>query len=116
MLVVLYPHFAFAQQPFYTDDADVTPAGKVHVEAFDEHDWLQHGQAPHIRQNSVNMRINYGLGKGLEIDLDSPLITILNDSTTSLRRLDGIGDTNFGIKYSFRPERGRSPALAVAAY
>src|SRR5438552_3542839 len=49
-LIVLFPSFVLAQQPFYTDDADVTPAGKIHVEAFDEHDWLQHGQAPHVRQ------------------------------------------------------------------
>jgi hypothetical protein len=104
-----------AQQPFYTDDADVTPAGKVHVEVFNEHDWLQRGQTPHTRQNTFNMRIDYGLGKGLELDLDSPLITIVNNSTAS-PGVYGIGDTNFGVKYHFLEERGRSPALAVAAY
>src|SRR5262249_45420703 len=78
--------------------------------------WLQRGQAPHIRQNTLNMRINYGLGKGLELDLDSPLITIANDSTTSLRGAAGIGDTNFGVKYHFREESRRTPALSLAAY
>jgi hypothetical protein len=116
VLIILCSRLAFAQQPFYTDDADVTPAGQVHIEAFDEHDWLQRGQAPHIRQNTFNMRIDYGLGKGFELDLDSPFITIANDSTTSLRGAAGIGDTNFGVKYNFHEESGRVPALSVAAY
>jgi hypothetical protein len=116
VLILLYAHFTFAQQPFYTDNADVTSAGQVHIEVFDEHDWLQRGQAPHIRQNTFNMRIDYGLGKGFELDLDSPLITIANDSTTSLRGAAGIGDTNFGLKYNFREENGRVPAFALAVY
>jgi len=115
VVVLLCAPFGLAQQPFYTDDADVAPAGRVHVEVFNEHDWLQRGQAPHIRQNTFNMRINYGLGKGLELDLDSPLITIINNSTASLG-VSGVGDTNFGVKYNVREERGRSPALALAAY
>ena len=94
----------------------MTPPGKVHVEVFDEHDWLQPVQAPHVRQNTINMRVNYGLLKGLELDLDSPLITIVNDSTTSLRCANGIGDTNFGVKYNVRTENGKSPALTIAAY
>ena len=115
-LVLAQPTFVWAQQPFYTDNADVTPAGKTHIEVFNEHDWLQHGQAPHVRQNTVNVRINYGLGNGLELDLDSPFITIVNDETTPLRRAAGVGDTNFGIKYNFRSENRRSPAFSLAAY
>jgi hypothetical protein len=107
---------ALAQQPFYTDDAEVTSAGKVHIEVFNEYDWLQRGQAPHVRQNTFNMRANYGLGKGLELDIDSPLISILNNSTASPPRADGIGDTNFGIKYNFHEESGSVPALAAAVY
>ena len=78
VLILLSPTLLLAQQPFSTDDADVTPAGKVHFEAFDEYDWLQHSQVPHLRQNTINMRVNYGLGKGLELDLDSPLLAIAN--------------------------------------
>jgi hypothetical protein len=110
------PGLALAQQPFYTDDAEVTPAGKVHLEVFDEYDWLQRGQTPHVRQNTVNMRVTYGLGKGLELDLDSPLISILNNSTASPVRADGLGDTNFGVKYNFHQEGERLPALSVATY
>jgi hypothetical protein len=109
---------ARAQQPFYTDDADVTAKGKVHVESFDEYDWLQVSQLPHQQQNTVNMKINYGLGHGLELDLDSPLITIVNDVTVNPRRPFGWGDTNFGLKYNFREERPNSslPAFAGATY
>src|SRR5205823_13153354 len=98
-LLILCPPLLFAQQPFYTDDADVTPEGKAHVEMFDEYDWLPPLQAPHVQQNAFNIRINYGLTERLELDLDTPLITILNDSTTTARRANGIGDTNFVVKF-----------------
>lgn len=114
-LAVIAPATAAAQQPFYTDDADVTPKGAVHIESFDEYDWLQPSQVPHLQQNTINMRVNYGLGHGLELDLDSPLITIVNDGTTVPRRPSGIGDTNFGIKYNFREETEHSAAPALAA-
>ena len=50
LFVVAWPAIAAAQQPFSTDDADVTPRGTVHFEAFNEYDWLQPSQAPHLRQ------------------------------------------------------------------
>jgi hypothetical protein len=117
-LALAWPALARAQQPFATDDADVTPKGWVHFESFSEYDWLQSGQAPHLEQNTFNMRVNYGFGHGLELDLDSPLIAIFNDATTSPRRPFGIGDTNFGVKYNFREEKAGSkmPALTAAAY
>jgi hypothetical protein len=48
-LFVMLSASARAQQPFYTDDADVTPKGGVHIEGFDEYDWLQLSQAAHLR-------------------------------------------------------------------
>ena len=107
-----------AQQPFYTDDADVTPKGGVHVESFDEYDWLQPNQTPHLQQNTLNMRVNYGVGRGLELDLDAPLIAIVNDSATVPRRPFGIGDTNFGFKYNVHHEEKGSvlPAVTGALY
>ncbi len=113
-LVACSASWAQAQQPFSTDDADVTPKGKVHVESFDEYDWLQPSQLPHQRQNTLNMKINYGLGRGLELDLDSPLITIINDATVSPRRPFGLGDTNFGLKYHMHAERSGSAVPAVS--
>lgn len=112
------PAAARAQQPFATDDADVTPTGWVHFESFNEFDWLKPSDAPHLRQNTANFRINYGLGHGLELDLDSPLITIFNDQTVLPRRPFGVGDTNFGIKWNLRAEAEGSnvPAVTLATY
>ena len=109
-------HAAFAQQPFATDDADVTAKGKFHVESFNEYDWLQPSQFPHLRQNTLNMKANYGLGRGLELDLDTPLIAIMNDATATPRVPFGLGDTNFGIKWNVREERGRVPAMTAVCY
>jgi hypothetical protein len=39
-LVLAQPPFIWAQQPFYTDNADVTPAAKIHIEVFNEHEVL----------------------------------------------------------------------------
>jgi hypothetical protein len=116
--LLLWPACAAAQQPFYTDDADVTPRGKFHFDFFDEYDWLQPQQAPHQRQNTFNMKMNYGLTDHLEFDLDSPLLTIVNNGTVTPRVPFGIGDTNFGVKYRFMPEREESttPEVAIATY
>lgn len=117
-IVVCLPTLTFAQSPFYTDDANVTARGHVHVESFDEYDWLPSSQTPHRQQNTLNMKVNYGVGQGWELDLDSPLLTIVNESGTVPLRPVGIGDTNFGVKYRIREERQGSamPALALATY
>ena len=52
LVIVAWPTIAAAQQPFYTDDAEVTPPGKVHIEVFTEYDWLQPSQAPHLQRAS----------------------------------------------------------------
>jgi hypothetical protein len=109
---------AHAQAPFFTDDADVTGRGGVHVEVFDEHDWLPASQSPHVQQNTFNIKVNYGLGNGLELDVDGPLITILNEAAFVPRSPAGIGDLDFGVKYNFQQEREGSPApaLSLATY
>ena len=112
------PGVAYAQSPFYTDDADVTERGRLHVESFEEYDWLPSSQAPHRQQNTLNVKVNYGLGRGLELDLDSPLLTIVNEPGTVPLRPVGLGDTNFGLKYHVRGERRGSavPALTLVTY
>jgi hypothetical protein len=107
-----------AQQPFYTDDAAVTPHGNVHVECFDEHDWLPASQMPHLHQNTFNMKVNYGIGDGLELDLDIPIITIVNEAFVVPRQPVGWGDLNFGIKYNVHQERegSSSPAFTLVSY
>src|SRR5262245_31185264 len=100
-MCLLVPDLARAQQPFSTDDADVTPKGVVHVEIFNEYDWLPRSQFPHLQQNTLNMRVNVGVGRGLELDIDSPLIAIVNAADVTPTRPVGIGDTDFGVKYNF---------------
>jgi hypothetical protein len=109
---------ARAQQPFSTDDADVTAKGKFHLECFNEYDLLADSQRPHLQQNTFNIKANYGLGHGLELDLDAPLIAIGNDATLVPQWPFGMGDLDFGVKYNFHEEREGSsaPALAVALY
>jgi hypothetical protein len=93
---------AHGQMPFVTDDAGVTPKAGIHIESFDEFDWLQAAATPHLRQNTINGRLNVGLGNGLEFDLDAPLLTIYNTDAATPRKPFGIGDTEFGLKWNFR--------------
>lgn len=74
-----------AQQPFLTDDAGVAAPGRVHFESFDEYDWLAAQQLPHLRQNTINAKLNFGVANGIEADVDAPLITIDNGATYSVR-------------------------------
>ena len=82
---------AHAQQPFYTDDAGVTDAGVVHLEVFNEFDRLQPALEPHRQQNTFNMRATYGVGRQIELNLDAPLLTIVNNQTVD--NAFGLGDT-----------------------
>jgi hypothetical protein len=104
-----------AQLPFYTDDTSVTDRGKFHLESFNEYDSLQL-QYPNLRQNTVNLKVNYGLPHGLELDVDAPYISIRRapGSTPS----NGFGDTNLGIKWNFLKEaKGhRHPSLGASFY
>lgn len=104
-----------AQQPFVTDDADVTAKGKFHFEFSNEFDWLQGDSFPNIRQNTADFELAYGLFENVEIAIESPLITIYNDRRAGLRSVSGIGDTNVSLKYNFLQERQKSrrPALAI---
>jgi hypothetical protein len=106
-----------AQLPFFTDDADTTDKGKFHVEFYNEYDLLQRALYPAKRQNTSSLRLNYGVTKRLELDLNAPLIAIFN-SKVSAHNPIGVGDTQFGVKYRFYDEKERSwlPALGVVFY
>lgn len=112
----LFLPLAHAQQPFVTDDADVTPRHHFHFEFSDELDWLQREAFPNTRQNTADAELDYGLFKGVEIGIEVPLLTIFNGLVSTPRRVTGIGDTNISLKYNFLEERenSRRPALAVA--
>lgn len=105
-----------AQLPFYTDDPSVTDKGKWHFEFFNEFDFLQHPQFPNLKQNTVNYKLNFGLPYNLELDVDSPYLSIFRAAGT--QTANGVGDTNLGVKWEFHksPEKSHIPALAASLY
>lgn len=107
---------AASQQPFVTDDADVTPKGRFHFEFSNEFDWLQRESLPSLKQNTADIELDYGLFERLEIGIAAPFLTIINQAGTTPRRVTGIGDLNISLKYNFLSERenSRRPALAIA--
>src|SRR5919198_6501165 len=106
---------ARAQQPFATDDADVTPRGHSHFEFSNEYDLLQRSLFPARAQNTADAELDYGLFGGVEVGVESPLISIFNARGTAPAAF-GIGDTNLSAKYNFLKERegSRRPALAAS--
>jgi hypothetical protein len=112
----LNPRPAFAQLPFYTDDPAVTPQGVWHFEFFNEYDALQSSQFPDLRQNTANVKVNYGLPHDLEVDVDAPYLSILR--ATGVQSSAGQGDVNLGIKWEFHktPQYSLAPSLAASLY
>ena len=106
---------AQAQQPFYTDDDDVTDKKKFHLQISNEYDILQRASYPSLRQNTAVFELDYGLLTGVEIGVDGPLIAISNSRITTPRTTFGLGDLDFHIKYNFLKERegSRRPALTA---
>jgi hypothetical protein len=105
-----------AQAPFYTDDSNVTDKGTLHFEFFNEYDRLQSALYPDVQQNTANFKLNYGLGHGLELDVDVPYLDIYH--AAGEETYSGHGDTNMGVKWAFRaaPKPRRGPALAASLY
>ena len=106
-----------AQQPFYTDNPDVTEAGQWHFEFFDEFDSLQTEQFPDLRQNTANFKLNYGLPYHLELDFDTPHLAILR-ALEGPPSATGLGDCDFGVKWNFHQHNNNSriPALSASLY
>lgn len=107
-----------AQQPFLTDDADVTETGHSHLELSTEHDLLQHGAYPALRQNTTRLQATYGVMDRMEIGFDDPLLFIYNDKATGIPNAYGLGDLDLQMKYTLREEQqgSRVPAIAVGFY
>ncbi|MGH9945001.1 MAG: hypothetical protein ACRD9R_21840 [Pyrinomonadaceae bacterium] len=115
-LAALAPAAARAQQPFYTDDTDVTERGRFHFEFSNQFDLLQRDAFPNLKQNTASFELAYGLFRNVEISIETPLIKIFNAREASPRTVFGVGDTNLSVKYNFRQERegSRLPALTVS--
>jgi Putative MetA-pathway of phenol degradation len=115
-LCVMAWNAAHAQMPFYTDDTEVTDLGVLHSEVYDELDSLQSAQYPDLRQNTINLKVNLGLPHRLEFDIDAPYLSIHRAPGSPAS--NGIGDTDFGLKWKMRdtsPGSGK-PALAASFY
>jgi len=114
--VLLDPKPTRAQLPFYTDDPAVTDRGKFHFEFFNEHDALQSSQFPDVRQNTANFKVNYGLPHNLELDLDTPYLSVLR--AADVQSSQGLGDTNLGLKWEFHKASKGSwlPGLGASFY
>src|SRR5256885_15159700 len=106
---------AFAQQPFITDNTDVTPRHKFHFEFSNEFDVLPRASFPNLKQNTADAELDYGLFKDFEVGIEAPVLTIVNDRSAPFRRPSGLGDVNLSFKYNYLLERegSRRPALAV---
>jgi len=104
-----------AQQPFITDDTDVTPKHKFHFEFSNEFDVLQRSSFPNLKQNTADAELDYGLFNNFEVGIEGPLLTIVSDQSAPFPRATGIGDINLSFKYNFLRERegARHPAMAI---
>jgi hypothetical protein len=117
MLFCLLPLKVAAQQPFVTDDADVTDKGKLHLQISDEYDLLQRALYPGKTQNATNVEVDYGLWKGVEVGFAPPLLALHSSHVAVPQNAFGPGDSTLHVKYNFHKERegSRLPAMAVSA-
>ncbi len=107
---------ASAQQPFFTDDADVVAYRHWHFETNNEYDFLPRSSFPSLHQDTQTIKFSYGLFRNCEVGMDFPLITILNSQVSPLGNPTGLGDTDYSIKYNFHKEKDGSiwPAITVS--
>ena len=107
---------ALAQQPFFTDDSDVTDKHKFHFQVSNEFDLLQKILLPAKTQNLAIFELDYGLVKGVEVGVDLPWLRIQSAPPVTPEAAMGIGDISFHVKYNFLTERqgSRRPALALS--
>jgi hypothetical protein len=114
-IAVLSATTAYAQLPFYTDDADTTPKRKFHLEFSNEYDWLQRSSLPGTTQNTAIFTLNYGLTDRIELGVNVPFITIFNERLSMLGNPTGIGDMQIGAKVRLLSERDGSKRPAITA-
>ena len=108
---------AWAQQPFVSDDAEVTAKSKWHFEYFNEYASLSRNVAPDLRQDTNNFVIQYGLLENLEVNVDFPIIAISRARNSQLTNAFGLGDVDFAAKCKLLNENpdGSRPAFTMSA-
>ncbi len=104
---------ALAQQPFFTDDADVTTRHRFHMEISNQQSWLQRSALPVTKQNTTVFQLNYGLTQNFEIGMDGPLIGLYQQLTPTTI---GKGDFNLTFKLRLHPEDSEDgiPAITLS--
>ena len=112
LLLILPAH---AQQPFFTDNADVAEYHKWHFETNNEYDALPFSSRPSVHQDTQTIKFSYGAFRNCEVGMDFPLITIFNTRESGLGSPFGLGDTDFSIKYKFHAEKEGSRWPAITA-
>jgi hypothetical protein len=107
---------AHAQQPFFTDNADVAERHRWHLESNNEYDVLPASSFPNLRQDTHTVKFSFGAFENCEVGMDFPVITIFNSTGSGLGTPIGFGDADFSIKYNFRKERdgSRWPAFTAS--
>jgi hypothetical protein len=106
---------ARAQQPFFTDDADVAENHRWHYETNNEYDFLPKSSYPNLRQDTQTVKFSYGPFHNCEVGMDFPLLVIFNATSSGFGNPFGLGDTDFSIKYNFRKEKEGSRWPAITA-
>ena len=104
-----------AQQPFFTDDADVAERHHFHFETNLEYDVLPNQSFPNLRQQTHTVKFSFGLFRNCEVGMDFPLLLIFNAESSRLGNPFGLGDTDYSIKYNFRKEAEGSKWPAITA-
>ena len=114
MVLLRAPNLA-AQQPFYTDDADVTEKGKRHLECSNEYDRLPPDVFPNLRQNTLVCKLAFGLPANIEVGADAPLLAIGRSPGNTPEISFGVGDTDFAFKWNFHKPPPESRAFSLTA-
>jgi hypothetical protein len=107
---------ARAQQPFVSDDAEVTARGLWHFEYYNQYVDLPHSALPDVRQDTNNFVIQYGLLDNLEVNVDFPVLYIQREEGAPLDSAFGLGDLDLAAKYKLVCEdfNGARPAFTVS--
>lgn len=115
VLTLLGAVTASAQQPFVTDDAEVTDAGHWHFQYSNEFDILRRSAYPNLRQDWSNFVVQYGLLNHVEVNVDFPLIWIQNARGSGMPSVFGLGDVDFAAKWKAVQEEPEKihPALTA---
>ncbi|MGZ4814126.1 MAG: hypothetical protein ACXVZV_01865 [Terriglobales bacterium] len=115
MWAIVFVLPAFAQQPFFNDNADVAEYHKWHFETNNEYDVLPFSSRPSVHQDTQTIKFSYGLFHNCEVGMDFPLIAISNVRESGLGSPFGLGDMDYSIKYKFHAEHEGSKWPAITA-